>query len=254
MNAWSCMVGLIGALTLLSPARGGQLTVEIKNGGAVTFVGAVNRWDADGNHRVPVDPKAKIDAPPVTAKATRAGGGRWVFRNLPEGRYDLVILAGERVRVEGFHYPPVEEFDPVLPGTAKVPAEARDWIVKDIAKSRHYENKVTPLYLGGDEKQVRVLMQLVRDRATSYDGDFGKPVATVRHEVWQYDFRYGAWSKQKRTRVLDRILMARDDFRRWTWVWEPTLGGIEVGAAAVTVPCELPAVFDPKTARGWLPE
>lgn len=254
MRAYSCICVTLAAGTLTLSARGGELTLELKNGGAATFVGAVHRWDADGNHRVPVDPKAKIDAPPVTAKATRGSGGRWVFKNLPEGRYDLVILAGERVRVEGFHYPPVEEFDPFLPGTAKVPDEARDWIVKDIAKSRHYENKVTPLFLGGDAKQVRVLMQLVRDKATSFDGDFGKPVATVRHEVWQYDFRYGAWSKQKRTRVLDRILMGRDDFRRWTWVWEPTLGGIEVGSAAVKVSYEMPDRFDPKTARGWFGE
>ena len=38
---------------------------------------------------------------------------------------------------------------------------------------KHYENKVVPLYLSGDEKQVRILMQLVRDLPTSYDAEYG---------------------------------------------------------------------------------
>ena len=127
--------------------------------------------------------------------------------------------------------------------------ETRDWIVKHIAKSQHYENKVAPLFLAGDEKQVRILVQLVRDKPTSYDGDFGAPVATVRHEVWQYTNNYGGWVKDRRTEVLDRILMARSEFQRWTWVWEPRLGGIEVGTKPVTVSYELPEKFDPQRQR-----
>ena len=69
---------------------------------------------------------------------------------------------------------------------------------------------MTPLFLAGDEKQVRILVQLVRDRETSFDGDFGAPVATVRHEVWQYTNHYGGWVKDRKTEVLDRILMAAE--------------------------------------------
>jgi hypothetical protein len=217
----------------------------------VTLVGALRRWDADGGPRHPVDPKAKIDAPAVSARAEQRGGGRWVFADLPPGRYDLVILTRGRVRLEGFHYPPVTEFDPFLPPTANAPEEARDDIVKDIAAGRYYENKVAALYLGGDDRQVRVLVQLVRDQPTSYDGDFGAPVATVRHEVWQYTNHTGAWVKDRKTKILDRLLLARSEFRRWTWVWEPRLGGIEVGKAPVKVSFEVPARFDPQTARGW---
>ena len=176
-----------------------------------------------------MDPKAKIAEPRVDARAVRQGSGKWIFRNLPPGRYDLVILGADHLRVEGFRYPPITEFDPFLPPDAGGPEEeTREWIVKHIAGSKHYENKVVPLFLAGDEKQVRILVQLVRDKATSFDADFGAPVATVRHEVWQYTNQYGGWVKDRRTEVLDRILMARSEFHRWTWVWEPRLGGIEV--------------------------
>ena len=212
------------------------------------------RWDEDGKARFPVDPKAKIAQPCVDAKAVSQGEGTWVFRNLPAGRYDLIVL-GDHLHVEGFRYPPIHEFDPFLAADAHGPEdETRDWILKHIARSQHYENKVVPLFLAGDEKQVRILMQLVRDKPTSYDGDFGAPVATVRHEVWQYTNQYGGWVKERRTEVLDRILMAKSDFQHWTWVWEPRLGGIEVAAKPATLTYALPAKYDPQTAKGWFPE
>ena len=105
--------------------------------------------------------------------------------------------------------PSLTRFFPRMP---VVPRRRREWIVKHIAGSKHYKNKVVPLFLAGDEKQVRILVQLVRDQATSFDADFGAPVATVRHEVWQYTNQYGGWVKDRRTEVLDRILMARSEF------------------------------------------
>jgi hypothetical protein len=245
---WTTVLGTSLALAGSVPA--GELVVDLGNSEGVTFVGALARWDDEGKARKPVDPKAKIDHPDAVA-ARRQEGNRWVFRDLAAGRYDLVILAG-RVRVEGFHYPPVLEFDPFLPPTAEVPAEAaRSAVAGDIGKSRHYENKVLPLFMAGDDKQVRVLVQLVRDRETSYDAEYGAPVSTARHEIWQYTYRYGGWVKERGTRVLDRVLLPRAEFRRWTWVWEPQLGGIEVRDRAVTVAYRLPPRFDPAGARGW---
>jgi hypothetical protein len=235
-------------------AQAGDLTIDLGSAVEVDFVGAIMRWDDDGKPRLPVDPKAKIDRPRVDAKAVRAGNGHWVFRNLAPGRYDLVILAKERLRVEGFRYPPLAEFDPFLPADAKGPEdETRDWIVSHIAKSQHYENKVSPLFLAGDDKQVRILVQLVREKPTSFDADFGAPVATVRHEIWQYTSNYGGWVKDRRTELLDRILLARSEFQRWAWVWEPRLGGIEVGTKAVSLSYELPERFDRRSAKGWFP-
>ena len=125
-------------------ARAGTLTVELPSGGDVTFVGAFQRWDQDGNLRKPVNPKAAIERPEVDATAVRDGENRWVFKDLKPGKYDLVILAKGRVRIEGWEYAPVLEFDPFFPATATAKPDAREFIVDDIKKSRHYENKVEP--------------------------------------------------------------------------------------------------------------
>src|SRR5690349_20727722 len=84
-----------------SDASAGDLIVDLGGSEGVSFVGVVRRWDDDGRLRVPIDPKAKIDAPRVDAQAQQQAGDRWAFQGLPAGRYDLVIFAAERVRVEG---------------------------------------------------------------------------------------------------------------------------------------------------------
>ncbi len=249
------LIWLATAWGQLPASRGGELTVDLGTAQPVSLVGAILRWDADGKARFPVDPKARIDAPRVEARAVNLGAGRWIFRELPTGTYDLVIVTSARARIEGFRYPPITEFDPFLPADSPPPdEETREWILKHISKSARYENRVTPLFLAGGEKQVRILVQLVRDRPTSFDGDFGGPVATVRHEVWQYTNNYGGWVKDRRAEVLDRILMARGEFHRWTWIWEPRLGGIEVTGSARTLAMPLPERFDPGTYRGWFPD
>jgi hypothetical protein len=241
-------------LPCLAPAgaTAGRLTVNLGNAQGVTLVGAVQRWDEDGNHRRVPDPKAKINAPAVDAKAVDAGGGRWVFQKLPPGKYDLVIRAKERRRIEGFQYVPVKEFDPFFPPNASVESEARQFIIADIKKSPHYENRVEPLYLGGDKKAVRVLVMLVRDKPTSYEGD-SPGAATIRHEIWQYSWNYGGWQKEKRTKVMDRVILYRDELRKWTWLWDPKLGGIEVGERPIAIEYELPRPSGGKKLRGLYP-
>ena len=100
---------------------------------------------------------------------------------------------------------------------------------------------------------MRVLVQLLRDKPTSFDRRFGAPVATLRHEVWQYTNQYGGWVKERRTRVLDRTLMARERLCRWTWIWQPRLGGIDVAETPVVVTYEIPRPFDREHVRGLLP-
>ena len=215
-------------------ATGGDLTVELGDARGITSVGAFYRWDIDGNPRREVNPKAKIEVPETDASATNSGHGRWVFKNLPPGKYDLVIMGPGRVRTEGWEYAPVLEFDPFFAPHATVADEARDFITKDIAGARHYENKVVPLYLGGTEKVVRVLVMLIRDKKTSYEAQMAG-AATMRFEIWQYEWRYGGWVKQKRTRVMHRVILPRDELRQWTWLWVPELGAVEVGNQPKTV-------------------
>jgi hypothetical protein len=237
----------------LRAAAAAELAVVLENARGVTQVGALDRWDAAGNPRVPVDPKARIDAPALTFSARPMSGDRWVFADLPPGTYDLVILTKDRVRIEGFHYPAVLEFDESFPHQEGLDDEVRQAITSDIAQSRHYENKVTPLYMSGDTKTVRVLMQLLRDEPTSYDAEYGEPVATLRHEVWQYTYNYGAWTKEKRTRALDRVLLAKRLLRQWTWVWLPQLGGIKVGEKNTVVRYRMPERWNPTNAPGLFP-
>jgi len=136
---------------------------------------------------------------------------------------------------------------------ARLGGSACEFITKDISKSRLYENKVTPLYFAGDDKTARVFVQLLRDQPTSFDAEFGEPVATLRHEVWQYTNRFGAWSKEKRTRVFDRVLTGKQELRQWSWVWEPALSQIEVAADPVTLRYALPKPFVAGEQRGLLP-
>lgn len=234
---------LLGMLIAVAagPASAGRLTVEIVGpADQVQFVGAFQRWDEDGNLRRPVNPKAKIDAPEVDAVAKRTGRSTWTFDNLQAGRWELVLLLEGKKRIEGWTFAPVLEFDPFFPPTATVPDEEdRRWIEEDIRRSRHYENKVVPLAMGGDEKAIRVLMMLLRDLPTSYEADF-PGAATLRFEIWQYTWRYGGWVKERRTRVFHRIIMHRDELRQWTWVWDPKLGNIELTSAPKKLEYTLP--------------
>ncbi len=241
------------AIALVSlDAHAAKVSVELGNAQGVTMVGAVARWDQDGNLLQIPDTKAKIDAPAVDALAVDAGGGRWVFKNLKKGTYDLLILAKDRRRIEGFQYAPVKEFDPFFPADASTDDDTRDIILDDIKKSPQYENRVEPLYLGGDKKAIRVLMMLIRDKTTSYEGEM-PGAATMRHEIWQYSWNYGGWQKEKRTKVMDRVILTREELRKWTWLWDPKLGGVEVGGQPLRIKYDLPKPSDEKTLKGLYP-
>jgi hypothetical protein len=229
-----------------------ELTLELGNSQNVTFVGAIQRWDQDGNHRRQPDEKAKIDAPAVDTAAENISGGRWIFKNLPVGKYDLIIIAKDRIRIEGFQYAPVKELDPFIAPESAVEDDTREFILDDIKKSPHYENKVMPLCMAGDKKAVRVLVMLIRDKPTSYEGE-SPGAATMRHEIWQYSWNYGAWQKEKRTKVIDRILMHRDQLRKWTWLWDEKLGGIEVKDRAVNIKYELSTSSSTQILKGLYP-
>ena len=183
--------------------------------------------------------------------AEDAGHGKWVFADLPPNNYDLVIML-DKVRIEGFSYPPVMEFDPFIPPTATAAEEAQAYIAEDIKKSPQYENKMACLYCGGDKKVTRALVQLLRDKPTSYTPGAG----TLRHEIWQYDWHYGGWQKNKRTKVIDRIIIQISELRTWTWVWEPKLGMIEVKKnkkQPLTIKFQVPTSPEPGRLKGLYP-
>ena len=177
-----------------APAVAAALTVRLTNAADVVLVGAIGRWDADGNLRALPDAKAKIDSPAVDAKAEAIGGGRWRFKDLPKGKYDLVILAENRLRIEGFQFAHGPRVRSLFPAAAAVDEETSREISGRIKTSQHYENKVQPLYLGGDKQAVRALVMLIRDKPTSYEAQ-SPGAATIRHELWQFS---GATASGKR--------------------------------------------------------
>lgn len=229
-----------------------EVTLRIQGAPALRLVGLIQRWDRDGNPVRPVDPKAKIDSP-VCISGVQQANGTWVFPKIAPGRYDFVILGNDRLRIDGFDFPPVLEFDPFFRGDSQVEEEHRQAVEEDILGSRHYENKVEPLYYGGNDQVIRALVMLIRDLPTSYEGDF-PGAATIRHEIWQYTWAYGGWKKEKRTRVIDRCILHRDELRKWTWLWDPRLGGIEIKSPndKMTIEYQFPDI-DARELKGLYP-
>jgi len=232
-------------------ALAADLTVHVTGELPIRTLGAVRRWDQDGNAIRQVDPKGKIESPVLDAVGEKSGAQAWLLRNLQPGRYDLILLGEGKVRIDGFEFPPVLEFDPFFKGDSQVDEDARAWVEEDIRASRHYENKVEPLYFGGDEKAIRVLVMLIRDLPTSHEGDF-PGAATIRHEIWQYSWAYGGWKKERRTRVLDRCILHRNELRQWTWLWDSALGGVEVTKADVVIEYHTPDLRE-RSLKGLYP-
>ncbi len=237
----SAAVAALGVLFFGLQAHAGRLVLEIVGPAEqIQLVGAFQRWDSDGNLRRPVNPKARIDAPEVDAVAKPTGPHTWTFDNLAAGRWELVLMLQGKKRIEGWTFAPVLEFDPFIPPTATVEDEEdREAVEKEIRLARHYENKVVPLAMGGNDKVIRVLMMLLRDLPTTYEAEM-PGAATLRFEIWQFTWRYGGWVKERRTRVFHRIIMPRDELRQWTWVWDPKLGDIQVSSGAQKIVYQLP--------------
>ena len=236
-----------------SNAFGGDVRVTLQDT-AVDFdqVGLVRRWDELGLPLGRVDPKARIDTPKLSVPLRRGQDGVWQADGVPDGTYDLCLVSRKRaVRIEGFHFPPVIDFDPIWRKPPTPPADAVRFVHDWVKKTRFYENKVTPLYIAGNEQTVRVFVQLLRDTGTTYDAQYGAPVATLRYEFWQFTNRLGVWDKERRTRLIYRLIMPRDELARWHWLWSPELGGIEV-KGTVRVRLKLPSAEDPNVA-GLLP-
>ncbi len=250
-------ISVLSVLLFLSPTFGGDLTVRITGDDSdITFFGAFYHWDADGLPKkadgsayLP-DTKEKIDAPYADGRAVRVKPGEWLFEKLPAGTYDLILIkAGQRLRLEGYRFAPVLDFDPFLPPDAKVlrdveedgvikeqvdDKESRDFVEHEITSAPHYENKVVPVALGGSYKKgqekpkfIRAVVMLLRDETTTYEGDMAG-AATLRFEIWEFADKTGTYVKNRKTHVMRRIILTRDEVRKWTWLWDPALGNIEV--------------------------
>jgi hypothetical protein len=93
---------------------------------------------------------------------------------------------------------------------------------------------------------------LIRDLPTSYEADF-PGAATMRFEIWQYDWLYGGWAKNKRTKVLHRVILHGDELRKWTWLWDGRLGGIQVDKDPITISYDYNDALQSKKLQGLYP-
>jgi hypothetical protein len=209
----------------------GELTVTIEPADRVASVGVVCRFAEDGSLLRPIDPKATFDAPHRDTVAERVPA---TFRDLKTGTYDLIVFLKDGTRLEGFHIPLFDELDDADSEIfSRPPAEEVQTEIRKLIKSgRYYENKVTPLFFRGSEQHARVLMQLVRDEPTSFDTEFGAPVATVRYELWQFTNRFGSWSRERKSKILHRVLEPKERLTKRRWLWTSALGGIRITGEA----------------------
>lgn len=219
----------------------GRFELIIKGEGGWQEVGLIRRWDELGFPLPAYKRDAPITKPPLTLRARQVGENRWLIPNAPPGYYDVCFVSPERrVRIEGFYFAPVLELDEHWYRASVPPARVRRSLLDWIGQRRYYENKVTPLFMAGTEENVRVFMQLLRDRPTSADAMFGGPIATLRFELWQFRKLFGVWDKERATKVLYRLRLARTELARWTWLWDLRLGAVEIADEAVTLTYEVP--------------
>lgn len=219
-----------------------EIAIKLEPGDRVAWFGIVRRFNDDGTLARPVDPKATFDRP-YCDRRIEGFGGR--IDGLKPGIYDLIVFLKDGTRLEGFHWPVFGEFDdPRDAAFSRRPPEEVESLIKDqIAQTAYYENKVTPLAFAGNDERVRVLMQLLRDKPTSFDAEYGAPVATLRYEIWQFTNHFGGWTRDKQSKVLHRILEAKAKTHRRTWLWDRALGGIRLAdrQPAGNIRYEIPA-------------
>ena len=115
MRLATAFLAMAVTFAALNTATAADLTVNLTGSEKINYVGVFQRWDMDGNPTRPVNPEAKIEQPEVDATASNAGGGKWVVKNLKPGKYDLVLMGPGQLRIEGWEYAPVLEFDPFFP-------------------------------------------------------------------------------------------------------------------------------------------
>jgi len=199
--------------------RPGRIVGGISPAGAATKVSAIDR-----NVVVPVMAREV----PVREYPGRVleGGARYEVE-VPPGTYDLHVETADGRVLEG------ADLRVSAPEGARPFSERDEQAIRErIAAMKLFENEKTVLALRGAGERARVLVKLVRTEPTSYDGEFGEPVAVFRWEVWEFRRRTGSWVKEGAPRVLRRFLVPRRRSNELRWEFLPELGGIELAPEA----------------------
>ncbi len=154
-------------------------------------------------------------------------GGNFALRNLPTGCYDLLVktreagIEGVNIRAARGVGGPEEE----APALTK---EDRDRIAERVKRVKTFEEHKRILLLAGTGSKAKVLVELMRTGKTTLPSR--KPFVIWRVEVWDYFKLYGTWRRRRGLgQVIRRQRIDGDDFSRLSWLFEPELGGLELG-------------------------
>ncbi len=177
------------------------------------------------------------------ADAARQGSynpqtGEFSFSGLLPGTYDIILELGDAT-LEGVNLKMDFDDQADEPLTDECRQDVLDYIIK--SRKDFFENKVRGLYVEGNGKHCKALMERIRDKPFHNDnGDI-----TWRVEIWIFDNRTGAWVPRGRSGVdvVMRQRMKLEQFQKVTHVFDPKLGGLRLKKEddEVTIDYTIPA-------------
>ena len=173
--------------------------------------------------------KQKLTAKTVKMKEFpakyNAATGEFEAGPLPAGTYDLYLELGGG-KLEGADMRAWDERDL----SKKLTGKDRAAIIKMVARMKTWANERRVFTIDGNGKCATALVELLRTDKTSFDKKAKEPFVVWRVELWYYRKLYGTWRREDDAKVLRRFMIGLDDWKKWTWTFEPALGGIDVKA------------------------
>ena len=236
----ACAVAIVAAGTIAPQeveageraSAKGRIEGDIRPAGRVAKISAVDR-----------DVKQEVIAKVVKVREMPGrilGGGAKYVITVPPGTYDLHVEleGGPRLGSTPSDGRIIEGADLRVHGTREgariLRGRDRDHIAGIVKNIRTWANIKEVLAVEGSGGRAKALVKLVRTRPTSYDGQYGEPVAVVRWEIWNFRKHTGAWRREPKAKVLRRFLMPKRRLAEFRWGFDPDLGGVDVRPGRVT--------------------
>jgi len=169
--------------------------------------------------------------------------GEFAIGPLPARTYDIFVEL-EDGKLEGADLRPAEEYEKELRD------KDREKITELVLRMKTWSNHKRVLEIGGNGKYATALVELLRTEKTSYHGKKKEPFVVWRVELWHYVKLYGTWRREDDPKILRRFMIDTKDFAKWTWNFEPPLGGIDLKPGETKrVELALPVKFTIKMGR-----
>lgn len=235
----ACAVAIVAAGTLAPHAMSadrastvGRIEGEIEPVGSVVKVSAVDRdvkQEAVGK---------EVKVREIEGRILRGGAG-YVIEATP-GTYDLHVEVKGSPRlgdapsdgriIEGADLRGPERSEKPEP----LKTRDRDRITDVAKKMRTWSDEKHVLAIEGAAGRAKALVKLVRTEPTSYDGEFGEPIAVVRWEIWNFRKYTGSWRREPKAKVLRRFLFPKRKLAELRWEFDPALGGVDIRPGEAT--------------------